>query len=126
MSDDVQYTLPQAVTFDNLADVRKVAEARIETADPEHTLTIGIGDLGHGGSAAVALMIALFRRAHVKGRNIQHHQCFRHDRRAATGSAGNGHRVGSEAGNGLSRRYQRLLLTQPALSARRGRFNKCR
>ena len=70
MSDDVQYTLPQAVTFDNLADVRKVAEARIETADPEHTLTIGIGDLGHGGSAAVALMIALFRRAHVKGRNI--------------------------------------------------------
>lgn len=58
------------MTFDNLADVRNEMEVRVDGADPDGTLTIAIGDLGHGGSAAVALMIALFRRAHVKGKSI--------------------------------------------------------
>lgn|GEM_PF-4113428 len=70
MSGSVQYALAQAVDFDNLGDVREVAEAQVDAVDPDATLEISIGDLDHGGSAAVALMIALFRRAHAKGKTI--------------------------------------------------------
>lgn len=66
------YVLPEAVTFDNLQDVRRQAEAAVDAADPDSILNLAVRDLGHGGSAVVALMIALFRRAHVKGKRI----CF--------------------------------------------------
>jgi ABC-type transporter Mla MlaB component len=71
LRDSVRYTLPQAVNFDNLPDLRELVEAEVDAAEPDRVFEVAIGDQGHGGSAAVALMIALFRRAHVLDKKIR-------------------------------------------------------
>ena len=71
LRDSVRYTLPQAVNFDNLPDLRELVEAEVDAAEPDRVLEVAMGDQGHGGSAAVALMIALFRRAHVLDKKIR-------------------------------------------------------
>jgi ABC-type transporter Mla MlaB component len=62
--------LPEAVNFDNLAALRRQAELKIDELSAVRTLEIGFGNLSHSGSPAVALMIALFRYAHVAEKTV--------------------------------------------------------
>jgi ABC-type transporter Mla MlaB component len=70
LSDCVRYALPEAVNFDNLAALRRQAELKIDELSAVRTLEIGFGNLSHSGSPAVALMIALFRYAHVAEKTV--------------------------------------------------------
>lgn len=70
MSDCVRYALPEAVNFANLPALRRQAELEIDDLSAARTLEIGFGNLSHSGSPAVALMIALFRHAHVAEKTV--------------------------------------------------------
>lgn len=66
----VDYPVSEAVNFDNLAALRRLAEQRIDTLSERQVLQVRFTSLQHSGSAAVALMIAIYRRGHVSGRTV--------------------------------------------------------
>lgn len=66
----VDYPLSDGVNFDNLAELRKHAEQQIDNLVEGQALRVRFTSLQHSGSAAVALMIAIYRRGHVTGRKV--------------------------------------------------------
>ena len=67
----VDYPVSEAVNFDNLAALRQAAERRIEALAEHESLRVRFTSSQHSGSAAVALMIAIYRRGHVTGRGVE-------------------------------------------------------
>lgn len=67
----VDYPVSEAVNFDNLAALREAAERQIEALAEHETLQVRFTSTQHSGSAAVALMIAIYRRGHVAGRAVE-------------------------------------------------------
>ena len=66
----VDYPVPEAVNFDNLAELREAAERQIEALAEHQSLQVRFTSTRHSGSATVALMIAIYRRGHVVGRTV--------------------------------------------------------
>ena len=70
MTQTIEYAVPEAVDFDNLADLRKRAEQKIDDLADGESMLVRFSSSARSGSAAVALMIAMYRRAHVAGKSI--------------------------------------------------------
>ena len=66
----IEHRVPEAVDFENLNRLRQQAQQRIDALADGQTLQVKLASSAHNGSAAVALMIAMYRRAHVAGRTI--------------------------------------------------------
>lgn len=70
MTEVIVYLVPEAVDFDNLTRLRRHAEKQVDALTEGQTLQVKLTSSSHNGSAAVALMIALYRRAHVAERSV--------------------------------------------------------
>ena len=68
MTDTNGFEFPRYVNFDNLDALRRQGERQI---DEGKNSVFSLGSLEEGSSAAVALMIALFRYAHRQGKSIR-------------------------------------------------------
>lgn len=62
------FSLPQRLDFDNLVSVRTEGERHI---DAQETPVFDLAQLENASSAAVALLVAWFRYAHVRGKVAQ-------------------------------------------------------
>jgi anti-anti-sigma regulatory factor len=70
LTDAIEQLVPEAVNFDNLAELRRHAETQIDALADGQSMLVRFASSSLSGSAAVALMIAMYRRAHVAGKRI--------------------------------------------------------
>ena len=70
LTQTIEYAVPEAVDFDNLEALRRHAEQKLDELADGQSMLVRLASSAHNGSAAVALMIAMYRRAHVAGKNL--------------------------------------------------------